>query len=213
MPATLSELRREPRQQRSLQLIERALDATDALLAAEDIETLTTTRIAAAAGVSVGALYQYFPDRDAIIAAVARRHIEASNELMAKAVAEAGSAGWKDPVGALVDMFAARYRQQPGYRALWLGPHLTERLRAADRAGKEILAEGVRSIIVGLGIVPDDERTSAASRAAVYACDALLQEAFRRDPAGDARMLEEAEAMLRGYLGQLATSSEQGSVR
>ena len=99
MPTTLPELRRTPRQERSLQLIERVLDAADRLLASEDTVALTTTTIAAEAGVSVGALYQYFPDTGAIVAAVAIRHIEASDQLMAAALAEAEAAGWPDRWG------------------------------------------------------------------------------------------------------------------
>lgn len=203
MAETIPDLRRTPRQERSLQLIERVLDVADHLLATEDAAALTTTRIASEAGVSVGALYQYFPDTGAIVAAVAVRHIEASDALMATAVAEAVRAGWSDPVGTLVELFAERWRSQPGYRALWSGPHLTQALRSADRAGKEALADGVRRILVSLGLVADSERLTIACVAAVYACDALLQEAFRRDPNGDPEILEETKTLLGAYLERL----------
>src|SRR3954447_25159346 len=58
--------RRVPRQARAREKLARVLEAADRLLAEEGVEALTTTRVAAAAGVSVGALYQYLPDRDAI---------------------------------------------------------------------------------------------------------------------------------------------------
>jgi AcrR family transcriptional regulator len=208
MPATLPELRRTPRQERSLQLIERVLDAADGLLATGDSAALTTTRIAAEAGVSVGALYQYFPDTGAIVAAVAVRHIESSDALMAAAAAEAEAAGWPDPVSTLIDLFAARWRSQPGYRSLWAGPQMTHALREADRAGKEALAEGLRSILLTLGLVADGERLPLACVVAVYTCDALLQEAFRRDPDGDPEILDETKKLLGAYLDNLA--AEQG---
>lgn len=210
MPSTLPDLRRTPRQERSLQLIERVLDAADRLLANEDTAaSLTTTAIAGEAGASVGALYQYFPDTGAIVAAVALRHIQASDALMTAAVAEAEAAGWPDPVETLIDLFVARWRDQPGYRALWSGPQLTHALREADRAGKEALAQGLRSILLTLGLVAESERLGLACVVAVHTCDALLQEAFRRDPDGDPEILNETKELLGVYLDSLKIGRER----
>lgn len=213
MPSPSPELRREPRQQRSLDLVERILDVTDSLLAAGNFDSISTTRIAEEAGVSVGALYQYFPDREAIVNAVAVRHIEDSEELMAEAIERGGPELLGDPAGTLVDLFAARYRAEPGYRAIWFGSRLTEALRETDRHGKEVLAEGVRAVLAATGTVADPERLVPASRVAVTACDALLQAAFRRDPEGDPGMLDEAKELLRGYLDRLAAGARKPETR
>ena len=204
MPSAATTSRRTPRQQRSRELVARALDAADRLLGEEGADALTTTRIAREAGVSVGSLYQYFPDTGAIAAALAERHMDAFEALMDETVARAAHERWDDPVGALVDLFAARYRTEPGYRALWFGRHMTEDLREADRRNKLALADGLRRVVLELGLARDDERSATISVAAVHACDALLQEAFRRDPVGDAALLEEAKTMLRGYLDRVA---------
>jgi len=204
MPSTAASARRTPRQQRSRELVARALDTADRLLADEGADALTTTRIAREAGVSVGSLYQYFPDTGAIAAALAARHMDAFEALMDETVARAAHERWDDPVGALVDLFAARYRSEPGYRALWFGRHMTEELREADRRNKLALADGLRRVVLELGLARDDERSVTISHAAVHACDALLQEAFRRHPDGDAALLEEAKTMLRGYLDRVA---------
>ena len=204
MPSTAPSMRRTPRQQRSRELVARALDTADRLLAEQGADALTTTRIAHEAGVSVGSLYQYFPDTGAIAAALAERHMDAFEALMEDVVARAGEERWEDPVGALVDLFAARYRDEPGYRALWFGRHMTGGLREADRRNKLALADGLRRAALELGLARDDERAVTISHAAVHACDALLQEAFRRHPDGDAALLEEAKTMLRGYLDRVA---------
>jgi len=196
--------RRTPRQQRSRELVARALETADRLLAEEGADALTTTRIAQEAGVSVGSLYQYFPDTGAIVAALAKRHMDAFEALMEATLGRAREDEWDDPVGALVDLFAARYRDEPGYRALWFGRHMTEGLREADRRNKLVLADGLRRIVLELGLARDDARSVTISVAAVHACDALLQEAFRRAPDGDAALLEEAKTMLRGYLDRVA---------
>jgi len=60
-------MRKAPRQQRSRQLVSRLLDATAATIASRGLEGTTTNHIAEQAGVSIGSLYQYFPDKEALV--------------------------------------------------------------------------------------------------------------------------------------------------
>src|SRR5271169_5972795 len=68
--------RRLPVQPRSHQTVQRVLDAASSLLEHTPLEDVTTTRIAAEAGLSVGALYRFFPDKQTIIDAIAVRHVD-----------------------------------------------------------------------------------------------------------------------------------------
>ena len=68
-------LRREPQQARSRARLAGLLDAAEKLLVREGPEALTTTRIAEEAGVSVGSLYRWFPDKAAIVDALTRRYL------------------------------------------------------------------------------------------------------------------------------------------
>ena len=63
--------RKEPAQDRARQTVESILDATAQLLDGD--ESVSTNRIAERAGVSIGSLYQYFPNATAIFAAIAER--------------------------------------------------------------------------------------------------------------------------------------------
>jgi AcrR family transcriptional regulator len=65
--------RKIPRQARSHATVQVILDATALLLVDEGYEQATTNRIAERAGVSIGSLYQYFPNRESVVAAVAHR--------------------------------------------------------------------------------------------------------------------------------------------
>jgi AcrR family transcriptional regulator len=205
--AEIPRLRRVPRQARSRERLQRMLDAADDLLSAEGAEALTTTRVAEAAGVSVGSLYQYLPDKGAIVEALAGRYLAEFEGLMDRMLEEARAnpSAWDDPVGRLVDTFAQRYRERPGYRALWFGRHLTEELRAADRQNKLALAATVRRLMVVLGLASDGERLELVARAAVLAADALLQEAFREDPGGDPALIGEAKRILRLYMDEVVS--------
>ena len=200
--AEIPRLRRVPRQARSRERLQRMLDAAEDLLTTEGAEALTTTRVAEAAGVSVGSLYQYLPDKGAIIEALANRYLAEFEGLMDGLVEEARDdpGAWSDPVGMLVDTFAERYRARPGYRALWFGRELTAELRAADRDNKLALAEGLRRTLVSLGVARDGARLRLEARTGVLIADAMLQESFREDPVGDRQLIEEAKRVLRLYL-------------
>ena len=200
-------MRRVPQQQRSRDLVTSVVDAAERLLVEDDPAhpaALSTTRIAGEAGIAVGSLYQYFPDTAAILAAVADRHLTAFEALMDQAVRAAQQERWGDPVATLVDLFASRWRDEPGYRALWLGVGLPQALLEADRANKLALARGVRRVLVAQGLAQDGPHLVTVCQAAVIAADALLQEAFRRDPAGDPALLDELKTILRGHLATVA---------
>jgi AcrR family transcriptional regulator len=68
--------RREPKQQRSRQTVDAVLEAVQRVVERQGPEAITTNRIAEAAGVSVGSLYQYFPNKQAIFSALHDRHVE-----------------------------------------------------------------------------------------------------------------------------------------
>lgn len=66
-------MRRPPKQKRSREMVEKLLDATAATLAERGLDHTTTNHIAEKAGVSIGSLYQYFPDKDAMLEALLQR--------------------------------------------------------------------------------------------------------------------------------------------
>src|SRR5215831_8813485 len=82
LPPELTELsasvrhRRLPSQARSRQRVKRLLDTADALIGAEGFGTMTIPRLASSAHVPVGSIYQFFPDKSAIVDAVAVRYMQ-----------------------------------------------------------------------------------------------------------------------------------------
>lgn len=63
-------MRKRPQQQRSRQMVDTLIEATARTIANHGLDSTTTPLIAETAGVSVGSLYQYFEDKDALIAAL-----------------------------------------------------------------------------------------------------------------------------------------------
>jgi AcrR family transcriptional regulator len=71
--------RKSPQQDRSKMTVDAILSATAQILTQEGYDTASTNRIAERAGVSVGSLYQYFPNKEALVAALVERH---ANEMI-----------------------------------------------------------------------------------------------------------------------------------
>lgn len=67
--------RKKPQQRRSHETIETIFEATIQVLLANGFDRTTTIQIAERAGVSVGSLYQYFPNKRALMAAMVKRHV------------------------------------------------------------------------------------------------------------------------------------------
>jgi AcrR family transcriptional regulator len=83
-PPTPRDLRRTPQQERSRQMVERIIAAGQRVLLRDGYERTTTNRVADEADISPGSLYQYFPDKETILAAVIDRYAaDLSTELTA----------------------------------------------------------------------------------------------------------------------------------
>jgi AcrR family transcriptional regulator len=84
--------RKQPRQARSQATVDAIFDATIQVLLTEGLRRLTTIRVADRAGVSVGTLYQYFPQKQALLFAVLQRHLEKVVSAVEDAAASAHNA-------------------------------------------------------------------------------------------------------------------------
>jgi AcrR family transcriptional regulator len=105
--------RKVPRQARGWETRERVLEAAARVFAEYGYAAGTTNRIAEAAGMSVGSLYQYFPNKDAILVALVRRHTEEGAVRLTALWAEAVAAPTlADRVALFVDAVIANHRDQ-----------------------------------------------------------------------------------------------------
>ena len=80
--------RKSASQERSRATVAALLDATARVLTREGYDRASTNRIAATAGVSVGSLYQYFPNKEALVAALVARHNREMLNLLREALKE-----------------------------------------------------------------------------------------------------------------------------
>jgi AcrR family transcriptional regulator len=101
----LLEPRKSPVQARSAASVEAILEATIQVLLSVGRERLTTTRVALRAGVSVGTLYQYFPNKKSLLQAALKRHLDEVANAMERACREQKGRGLREMATALITTF------------------------------------------------------------------------------------------------------------
>jgi AcrR family transcriptional regulator len=90
--------RKSPTQQRSRATVDAIVDATARVLVRDGYDALSTNRVAQEAGVSVGSLYQYFPGKEALVAAVMERYASRLQENIAERMKSAPPAATAEDV-------------------------------------------------------------------------------------------------------------------
>lgn len=142
--------RKMPLQARSEHTIEVLFEATLQVLLRDGYGALTTTRIAERAGVSVGSLYQYFPNKQALLAAVIGRHLNQIAEAVEVACQQAAGSSAGDTAALLVDAFVDTKLARPSLsRALYqLPPDLGQDESVKQAIGRSISA--IASLLTGV---------------------------------------------------------------
>jgi len=102
--------RKAPRQSRSLATVTAILDATAHILIERGFAAASTNAVAERAGVSVGSLYQYFPNKDALVSALRARHGEQMMAVILRALTKAMDATLTDALTGLVEATVEAHR-------------------------------------------------------------------------------------------------------
>jgi AcrR family transcriptional regulator len=112
-----AKMRTNPRktasQKRSRATVSTLLEATARVLVREGFDKASTNRIAEVAGVSVGSLYQYFPSKEALVAALIDRHNEEVMRAVRGELAEAVNLPIAQAVRKLVAVAIKAHRIDP----------------------------------------------------------------------------------------------------
>lgn len=135
-------VRRAPVQDRGLRRMERILDAADAVIARVGYDAATTNAIARRARTAIGSLYQFFPNKEAVLHALAERHFRHLHELHDGLFsATLAHLPFADMFDRIVDTLATHHAEHPGFRSLFFGSATSPPLEAAaDRLRDECIA-------------------------------------------------------------------------
>lgn len=113
-----SAMRRQPKQARSQERVHHILNVAEQLFIELGYEQTTTRAIATRAEVPVGSLYQFFPDKDAIVRALADCYFEQEYRMFVQLHTEIADMEIATYVDRMIDAFEQFAEQQPGYRAV-----------------------------------------------------------------------------------------------
>ncbi len=156
------------------------LDGAEEVLETRGADGFTTTAVARAAGVSVGSVYRFFGDKQAIIEALAIRYWSDFADLVA-GVAEADALQpLLEPVEEILSVLAAGFRARPGFLALWYGGLRNEDVRDRTRSARQAIASSVEQILANHWPQAPAQTLALTATMVVLAGDGLLREAFRR---------------------------------
>ncbi|MFC8617237.1 TetR/AcrR family transcriptional regulator [Micromonospora purpureochromogenes] len=175
------------------------LDTCAALLDEMGYDRLTTTLIAERADVAIGSVYQFFPDKRAIVQALMQRNLEAYLQRLENRFDREGLMHWSEGVDASIDEYVVMHRTVPGFRALHFGDALSVRHGTDEPDSSEIASHLARALIDRFAVA-DSAHPYLVLQIAVTAADALIKLAFRRRAEGDEEVLAEARALAREYL-------------
>ncbi|MEV0145132.1 MULTISPECIES: TetR family transcriptional regulator [unclassified Nonomuraea] len=195
-------LRRRPAQRRSARRVERMLDACAELLDEIGYESLSTTRIADRAGVAIGSVYQFFPDKRAITQELTRRNVEQFVSRVGRRFLEEDYVGWWEAVDAIIDEYVDMHRTVRGFRSLHFGDVVDLNLLDSDSDNNTVIAGRLRGLLLQEFGLADSHELDVAVLVAVEAGDAVLKLAFRRDPNGEPEIIAAAKQLIRGFLSR-----------
>lgn len=138
--------RRTPSQQRGRDRIELILGVAAGLIAERGSDAMKMSEVAERAGISIGSLYQYFPDKSAIIRTLAGRYNAVGRACIAEELAKAVDlAGFAEAFTGLIDIYYANFLAEPVMRDIWFGVQADKSLRefqlSESRLNGDIVAD------------------------------------------------------------------------
>ena len=195
--------RKRPRQHRSKETVETILTATARILVKLGFDGLTTNAVAEQAGVSIGSLYQYFPNKQALVAALIERRLDEKNARTHAELSRLAGAPFPEAVRAMIRMTVENYAVSPELSRVLIEqvPRVGRMARIAE------LHQGTLRLVAALLEARKHElavrNPEMAAFVLVASIEAIAQRAtlFQPSRLTDPVLIDEATAMVTRYLG------------
>ncbi|MBX3186220.1 MAG: TetR family transcriptional regulator [Labilithrix sp.] len=189
-------------QDRSRATIDALLAATARILVKEGYDRASTNKIAEAAGVSIGSLYQYFPSKEALVAAVIERHTGEMMKVLRSAFARVAGLPLEEAARELVRVMIDAHKIEPRLHRVLVEqiPRVgsLERIESLDAEAVALVRAYLEAHRSEIDVVDLD----VAAFVAVTSVEALTHVAVLRRPAllSDERFVDEVSGLVVRYL-------------
>lgn len=207
------EPRRVPVQARSRERVERILDAAALLLTEEGYDAVKTNLIAKRAGVSIGSVYQFFPNRFAIFNALAGRYREKIARSLATTMGpESPDRPWEEAVEDAFTSLAEMWRKDWAFHSVWLAIQNTAELSEAREQYREMLIND--DLVYFLRrILPrsSDAQLRAIARVMLETGNILLDQSMSGGREQDPLIVDELKFIMHSYILGHINSAESAS--
>lgn len=194
--------RKAATQDRSKATVDAMLSATARVLVKEGYDRASTNKVAEAAGVSIGSLYQYFPSKEALVAAVIERHIGEMMEVVRASLVRVALLPLEEAARELVRVMIDAHRIEPKLHRVLVEqiPRVgnLEKLESVDDEAIALVRAYLEAHQAEIDVVDLD----LAAFVAVTSVEALTHAAVLRRPAllDDARFRDEVANLVVRYL-------------
>lgn len=194
--------RKNASQERSRATVDALLAATARVLVREGYDHASTNKIAVAAGVSVGSLYQYFPSKEALVAAVIERHIGEMMSVVRESLARVAPLPLHEAARELVRVMIDAHRIEPKLHRVLVEqiPRVgnMEQIERVDEEAIELVKLYLEAHREEIGV----EDLDMAAFLAVSSVEAMTHVAVLRRPEllSDPQFVEEVAALVVRYL-------------
>lgn len=194
--------RRAPQQDRAIATVDAIVEATAQLLVEEGFHKTSTNRIAERAGVSVGSLYQYFKNKEAIVAALVERFADEQFQFLAERLSEIATVDIEEGIRQLVDALLEAKALNPE-----LNKVLFEQLPPVEQIDvlRDWTDRAVTVVSAALEMRRDEisiENTEIAAYVLINACHGIIHNTVINRPGllVDESLADETTRMIVGYL-------------
>jgi AcrR family transcriptional regulator len=194
--------RAAPRQARSRATIEHVLEVSAELLEEVGLDSFNTNLLATRAGVGTRAIYRYFPNKFAIIVALAERFRDLEREWVGDLKELAGSPDWREAVRQAISGYFSAASRRRGYAALRVASQAVPQLKALDDELSLELARDLAKGLRALGVAVPARHLAALSRTIIEAANRILDVALQCDEAEAKLLVRELQRMIVSLLSQ-----------
>lgn len=197
----IKSMRRQPKQERSQQRVERILDAAAKVFDEVGYEAATTQAIAKAAETAIGSLYQFFPDKLAIFHALELRHIERVRTVWASLLRKkVTKLAFEKFIKAMIAAYQELFNQ-PTSRIVFIQYFTSPNIfQSIDDSFTEEAIDFLAKLLQERNSALNQEKAHLLASVCVHACNTLLLLALRSNETHRQQIFTQIEALLAAYL-------------